>query len=82
VALAAVVPAPFVPPPFVPAPFMCAGSAVPFPFARPRLGGEPSAPSLASGGTRRVPVRAGRAAGTISAGRSARVRGATIVREV
>ena len=43
-------------------------------------GGERS--TAASAATRREAFRAGRAAGTISAGRSARVRGATMVREV
>jgi hypothetical protein len=43
-------------------------------------GGERSI--VASAATRRGPFRAGRAAGTISAGRSARVRGATMVRKV
>ena len=38
--------------------------------------------TAASTAARREPFRAGRAAGTISAGRSARVRGATMVREV
>ena len=47
--------------------------------AAPSLRRRPSVPSAAA---RREPFRAGRAAGTISAGRSARVRGATMVREV
>jgi hypothetical protein len=55
-----------------PAPF----SAAPLAFEWVRFGGEPSAPSAAA---RREPFRAGRAAGTMSAGRSARVRGATMV---
>ena len=59
----------------LPAPF----SSAPFAFERVRFGGEPSELSAAA---RRPPFRAGRAAGTISAGRSARVREATIVRKV
>ncbi len=45
-----------------------------------RAGGDRS--TVTSAATRREPFRAGGAAGTISAGRSARVRGATMVREV
>ena len=52
----------------------------PFRLADVVAGGERS--TVASAATRREPFRAGRAAGTISAGRSARVRGATMVREV
>jgi len=51
----------------------------PLAFERVRFGGEPSVP-LAAG--RREPFRAGRAAGTMSAGRSARVRGATMIGKV
>jgi hypothetical protein len=47
--------------------------------ATPFVAGEPSEPA---GAARREAFRAGRAAGTVSAGRSARVRGATIVLEV
>ena len=43
------------------------------------VGGEPSVPS---GAVRRETFRAGGAAGMLSAGRSARVRGATIVLKV
>ena len=57
------------------APFISA----PFAFARARFGEEPSVESAAA---RRDAFRAGRAAGTLSAGRSARVRGATMVRKV
>jgi hypothetical protein len=53
-------------------------SFAPFAFVRGRFGGEPSVESAAA---RREPFRAGRAAGTMSAGRSARVRGATMVRK-
>ena len=45
-----------------------------------RAGGDRS--TAASGALRRGPLRAGRTAGIVSAGRSARIRGATIVREV
>jgi len=58
-----------------PAPF----NAAPWAFVFVRFGGEPSVPSATA---RREPFRAGRAAGTMSAGRSARVRGATIARKV
>jgi hypothetical protein len=52
----------------------------PFAFALARAGGDRS--GVGSGAAFRDPFRAGRAAGTMSAGRSARVRGATMVREV
>jgi hypothetical protein len=70
------------------APFVCFESFAPFgavPFAPFRLGGflaSGERSTAASAATRREAFRAGRAAGTISAGRSARVRGATMVREV
>jgi hypothetical protein len=72
---AAFVAAGFAPAPFSSAPFAFAT----FGFDRGRFGGEPSEPS---GAARREPFRAGRAAGTVSAGRSARVREATMVRKV
>jgi hypothetical protein len=56
-----------------------------FALERVRFGGEDGEggePLDSSGAARRVPFRAGRAAGTISAGRSARVRGATMLRKV
>ena len=72
---------PFVVVPFVAAPFNAASTlaAAPLALVRDRVGGEPSDPA---GAARREAFRAGRAAGTVSAGRSARVRGATIVHEV
>ncbi len=73
---------PFRATPFFMAPFAWAGSTVlvvPFALARGCFGGEPSVPS---GAARRDPFRAERAAGSVWAGSSARVRGATIVREV
>jgi hypothetical protein len=77
--LSVALPARFLAAPFVVAAFRAPVFAAPFAFARAGVTGEPSVPS---GAARREAFRAGRAAGGISAGRSARVRGATIRREV